>query len=151
MRARQYRPRVALALAMTLTLGLLAAPLAGEARQPSAKVYRIGLLANALETADGPLFEAFLDGLVKLGYVEEQNIVIEWRSSEGDSERLPALAANLIRSKVDLIVATSLQPARAAAAATKTPRTSLRSIPEGRVGSRRAAPLEGGNTPGAFR
>jgi putative ABC transport system substrate-binding protein len=107
------KPRAVLILA--LTLGLLAA----EA-QPAAKVYRIGLLANALETSDGPLFEAFLDGLAKLGYVEDQNIVIEWRSSEGDSERLSPLAANLVRSKVDLIVATSLQPARAAAAATKT-------------------------------
>jgi putative ABC transport system substrate-binding protein len=104
-----------------LVLALLAAPLVAEAQQqPAAKVYRIGILANVLETADGPLFEAFVDGLSKLGYVEDQNIIIEWRSSEGDSERLPALAADLERSKVDVIVATSLAPARAAAAATKT-------------------------------
>ena len=104
-----------------LVLALLAAPLVAEAQQqPAAKVYRIGILANVLETADGPLFEAFVDGLSKLGYVEDQNIIIEWRSSEGDSERLPTLAADLERSKVDVIVATSLGPARAAAAATKT-------------------------------
>jgi ABC-type uncharacterized transport system substrate-binding protein len=108
------------AWAAALALALLAAPLAVEAQQPSTKVYRVGVLANALETADGPLFEAFLDGLAKLGYIEDQNIVIEWRSSEGDAERLPALAADLVRSKVDLVVATSLGPARAAAAATKT-------------------------------
>jgi len=108
------------ARAVALVVALLAAPLVAEAQQPPAKVYRVGVLANALETADGPLFEAFLDGLGKLGYVEDQNIVIEWRSSEGDAERLPVLAADLVRSKVDVIVATSLGPARAAAAATKT-------------------------------
>jgi putative ABC transport system substrate-binding protein len=106
--------------AVALVAALFAAPLVAEAQPPSAKVYRVGVLANALETADGPLFEAFLDGLGKLGYVEDQNIIIEWRSSEGDAERLPALAADLVRSKVDVIVATSLGPARAAAAATKT-------------------------------
>jgi len=110
----------AVARAVALVVALLAAPLVAEAQQPPAKVYRVGVLANALETADGPLFEAFLDGLGKLGYVEDQNIVIEWRSSEGDAERLPVLAADLVRSKVDVIVATSLGPARAAAAATKT-------------------------------
>jgi len=108
------------ARAVALVVALLAAPLVAEAQQLPAKVYRVGVLANALETADGPLFEAFLDGLGKLGYVEDQNIVIEWRSSEGDAERLPVLAADLVRSKVDVIVATSLGPARAAAAATKT-------------------------------
>jgi putative ABC transport system substrate-binding protein len=107
-------------LGAALALVLLALPLAADAQQQAGKVYRIGVLANALETADGPLFEAFLDGLAKLGYVEDQNIVIEWRSSEGDMERLPGMAADLVRSKVDLIVAMSLQPARAAAAATKT-------------------------------
>jgi putative tryptophan/tyrosine transport system substrate-binding protein len=109
------------ARAVALVVALLAAPLMAEAQQqPAAKVYRVGILANALETADGPLFEAFLDGLGKLGYVEDQNIIIEWRSSEGDAERLPVLAADLVRSKVDVIVATSLGPARAAALATKT-------------------------------
>jgi putative ABC transport system substrate-binding protein len=103
-----------------VVLALLAVLPVAEAQTPASKVYHIGVLANALETADGPLFEAFLDGLAKLGYVEDQNIVIEWRSSEGDMERLPGLAADLVRTKVDLIVAASLQPARAAAAATKT-------------------------------
>ena len=114
---RRGRPST---LAATFALVLLAAPLLAEGQQPAGKVYRIGVLANALETADGPQFEAFLDGLARLGYVEDQNLVIEWRSSEGDMERLPRLAAELVRSKVDLIVATSLQPARAAAAATRT-------------------------------
>ena len=107
-----------LTLAVALALGPCAAPLAADA-QPAGKVYRIGVLANALDTADGPLFKAFLDGLRTLGYAEGRSIVIEWRSSEGDVDSLPALAAGLVRAKVDLIVATSLQPARAAAAATK--------------------------------
>jgi ABC-type uncharacterized transport system substrate-binding protein len=103
---------------LLLLVATLAAPARAEAQ--SARVYRIGVLANALETADGPNFEAFLAGLGKLGYVGDKNMDIEWRSSEGDLEALPALAADLVRSKVDVIVATSLQPARAAAAATKT-------------------------------
>jgi putative ABC transport system substrate-binding protein len=119
-RADDLPERPMKARAALLVLVLFAAPLAADGQQPATKVYRIGVLANALETADGPLFEAFLDGLGKLGYVEDQNVVIEWRSSEGDMERLPGLAADLVRSKVDLVVATSLQPARAAAAATKT-------------------------------
>src|SRR5215467_4796093 len=72
------------ARAVALVLALLATPAIAKAQQPSQKVYRVGVLANALETADGPLFEAFLDGLGKLGYVEDQNIIVEWRSSEGD-------------------------------------------------------------------
>jgi putative tryptophan/tyrosine transport system substrate-binding protein len=102
-----------------LLVSSLAAPGIGLAQTP-ARVYRIGVLAGAFDTADGPLFEAFLDELKKLDYVEDKNIVIEWRSSEGDVDLLPSLAADLVRAKVDLIVATSLQPARAAAAATKT-------------------------------
>jgi len=103
----------------TLAIGALLVPRAAGA-QPASKTYRIGVLANAFDTADGPLFEAFLDELRRLGYVEDRNMIIEWRSSEGEFARLPALAANLGRSKVDIIVATSLQPGRAAAEATKT-------------------------------
>ncbi len=107
------------AAALLVVLGGLIASIAAEAQQ-AAKVYRIGVLANAIDTADGPLFEAFLEELKKLGYVEDKNIDIEWRSSEGDVDRLPELAADLVRSKVDVIVATSLLPARAVVAATKT-------------------------------
>jgi putative ABC transport system substrate-binding protein len=106
-------------IGLALAVGLLAAPPAAEA-QPAGKVQRIGVLANALDTADGPLFEVFLDTLRKLGYVPDRNVVIEWRSSEGAADQLPALAASLVRSKVDIILAMSLQPARAAAEATKT-------------------------------
>ncbi|HEV8440358.1 MAG TPA: ABC transporter substrate-binding protein [Methylomirabilota bacterium] len=101
---------------------LIALPVAVEGQQTPApgKPYRLGVLANALDTADGPSFQAFLDSLRKLGYVENGNIIIEWRSSEGESARLPALAAELVRAKVDVILATALVPALAATEATKT-------------------------------
>ena len=102
-----------------LLLGLLVVPLAAAA-QPAGRVYRVGFLANALETSDGPLFAIFLQELKKLGYVEGQSLVIDWRSSEGDFDRLPGLALELVQLKVDVIVASSAPPARAAAEATRT-------------------------------
>jgi putative ABC transport system substrate-binding protein len=89
-----------------LTGGLLAVPLAAEA-QPAAKVYRIGLLGTVPLTDPGTshIWDGFLEGLRQLGYVEGQNFVIEGRYSEGRSERLPALAAELVQLKVDVIVA----------------------------------------------
>jgi putative ABC transport system substrate-binding protein len=97
---------------------LLAAPAPGAA-QSSAKVYRIGVLSNALDTSDGPTFQAFLEALRGLGYVQGRNMDIEWRSSEGDAELLPGLAMELVRAKVDIILATALVPAQAAIEATK--------------------------------
>jgi putative ABC transport system substrate-binding protein len=102
----------------TLAGGLLAAPLAAEA-QEAAKVARIGLLAGNL--ASNPhLPEAFRQGLRDLGYVEGRNVVIEYRSAEGKLERLPALAAELVALKVDVIVAGSTPQALAAKQATRT-------------------------------
>ena len=101
------------------SLSLLAAPLAGEAQQ-AAKVARIGYLAGSL--AGGPhLHEAFRQGLRDLGYVEGRNVVIEYRSAEGKVERLPALAAELVALKVDVIfVGGGTRSALAAMQATKT-------------------------------
>lgn len=109
--AARFLPILALVLVVALPLAAVA--------QPAGKVWRIGVLANALETSDGPQFKAFLAGLRQLGYVEGQNVEIEWRSSEGDLERLPTLASDLVRAKVDIILATSLLPARAAVEATQ--------------------------------
>src|SRR5437899_7440573 len=104
---------LAVALAVSLTL----APLAAEAQQPG-KVARIGYLG--LNRAAYPdLVEAFLQGLRDLGYVEGRNVVIEYRDAEGKSERLPALAAELVALKV-VIVAPSSAPALAAKQATRT-------------------------------
>jgi ABC-type uncharacterized transport system substrate-binding protein len=97
----------------TLAVGLLAAPLAAEAQQ-AAKVARIGYLAANL--AAGPhRLEAFRQGLRDLGYVEGRNLVIESRSAEGKFERLPALAAELVALKVDVIVTAEGTPAALAA------------------------------------
>ena len=83
-------------------LALGAAPLAAEAQQ-AAKVARIGYLSPNL-AANPHLREAFRQGLRDLGYVEGRNVVIEYRDAEGKLERLPALAAELVALKVDVIV-----------------------------------------------
>jgi putative ABC transport system substrate-binding protein len=101
-----------------LTGGIVAAPLAAEAQQ-AAKISRIGLLANN-PAASPHLLEAFLQGLHDLGYVEGRNLVIEYRSAEGKFERFPALAAELVALKVDVIVATTMPAALAAKQATTT-------------------------------
>jgi putative ABC transport system substrate-binding protein len=102
----------------TLGLSVLAAPLAAEAQQ-AAKIARIGFLT--LNLALNPqLREAFLRGLRDLGYVEGSNVVIEYRDAEGKPERLPALAAELVALKVDVIVAPPTLAALAAKQATRT-------------------------------
>jgi len=97
---------------------LLAAPLAAEAQQ-AAKIARIGWLAVNLAAAPR-LEEAFRQGLRDLGYVEGRNVVIEIRDAEGKPERLPALAAELVALKVDVIVAPNTPQALAAKQATRT-------------------------------
>jgi putative ABC transport system substrate-binding protein len=107
------------ALTVTLGLTLLAMPLAAEAQQ-AAKIARIGYLATSL-AASPHMQEAFRQGLRDLGYVEGRNVVIEYRDAEGKFERLPALAAELVALKVDVIVAADgTPPALAAKQATKT-------------------------------
>ena len=102
----------------TVAGGLLASPLAAEAQQ-AAKIARIGWLS--INRATSPhLTEAFLQGLRDLGYVEGRNVVIEYRDAGGKPERFPALAAELVALKVDVIVAPSTPQALAAKQATKT-------------------------------
>jgi putative ABC transport system substrate-binding protein len=84
--------------------GLLAAPLVAQA-QPVGKVPRIGYLAGDSAAAHAQYAQAFSNGLRDLGYVEGKNLVIEFRWAEGKFERLPELAAELIRLPVDVIVA----------------------------------------------
>jgi len=98
--------------------GIVATPLAAEAQQ-AAKIARIGFLANN-PAASPHLGEAFLQGLRDLGYVAGRNLVIAYRYAEGKFERFPALAAELVALKVDVIVAGN---ARAALAVTQTTRT----------------------------
>jgi putative tryptophan/tyrosine transport system substrate-binding protein len=97
--------------------GLLAAPLVAEAQQ-AAKVARIGYMTHN-RAASPHTHEAFRQGLRDLGYVEGRNVVIEDRDAEGKFERLPALAAELVALKVDVIVAPNTAAALAAKQATK--------------------------------
>ena len=78
-----------------------------------------GILTPAAE-ASTPLWEAFRHGLRDLGYVEGQNIVLEYRFAAGQNERLPALAAELVQLPVDVMVTNSGPGAQAAKDATKT-------------------------------
>ncbi len=90
-----------------------------QAQQPK-KIPRIGFLtANSPSTIQARI-EAFRQGLRQLGYEEGKNIVVEWRSAEGKLDRLPALAAELVRNKVDILVVRNNEGARAAKNATKT-------------------------------
>ncbi len=100
---------------------LLAAPLDSQA-QESGRIYRIGILGNVPLTDPGGarLWGTFAEGLRELGYVDGRNITIENLSSEGKYERLPALAAELVRHKVDVIVAPAAQNVIAAKQATQT-------------------------------
>jgi putative tryptophan/tyrosine transport system substrate-binding protein len=101
----------------TLAGGLLATPRVSEAQQ-AAKIARLGILGAG--SATGLRLEAFIQGLRDLGYVEGRNLVIEYRNHEGKEERLPALAAELVALKVDVILAVSTLPALAAKKVTRT-------------------------------
>ena len=90
-----------------------------EAQQPT-KIPRIGYLGATSPSANSARIEAFRQGLRELGYVEGKNIVIEWRYAEGKLDRLPALAAELVRLKVDVIVTAGPTATRAAKEATVT-------------------------------
>ena len=89
-------------LAVVLTLSLILAPLATEAQEPG-KIPRIGILRPG--SPPDPLVEAFRQGLHELGYADGRNIIIEYRWAEGRDERLPSLAADLVRLQLDVIVA----------------------------------------------
>ena len=90
-----------------------------EAQQPK-NVPRIGFLSAVSPSTISARLDAFRQGLRELGYVEGKNIVIEWRSAEGKSDRLPGLAAELVRLKVDLVISGGVATTRAAKQATVT-------------------------------
>ena len=108
------------AVVALLALGVTAAPLAAEAQQ-AGKVYRIGYLSAPTRASVENALQAFLRALRELGWVEGQNLIIEYRWAEGNVERLPDLAAELVRRKVDVIVA----PAGSAALAAKNATSSI--------------------------
>src|SRR5262245_33162591 len=88
---------------LALSAMLFAFCVSTEAQQPT-KTPRIGYLDAVPFSVNQARSEAFRQGLRELGYVEGKNIFIEWRSSDGKADRLPGLAAELVRLKVDVIV-----------------------------------------------
>jgi putative ABC transport system substrate-binding protein len=102
----------------TLAASLLATPLAAEAQPP--KAVRIGYLSGNPPSDTKDAIDAFRTTLRALGYLEGQNLLIESRSAEGQYERLPQLAADLVRLRVDVIFAFSTPGALAAKNATST-------------------------------
>jgi putative ABC transport system substrate-binding protein len=106
-------------ITLALCIILLALYLPVWAQQPT-KIARIGYLTGSSLSSQAPNSEAFRQGLRELGYIEGKNIVIEWRSAEGNRDRQRALAAELVRLKVDVIVASSGGDTRAAKEATAT-------------------------------
>jgi len=101
---------------MMFTLSLLAAPLLAGA-QPAGQMHRIGLLRAGVTSGVASMdfernFEAFRQGLRDLGWVEGQNLTIEYRTTEGHTERLPALAAELVGLPVEVIVTMGLEYVR---------------------------------------
>jgi len=104
-------------LILLLALAVLVVPLAAQA-QEAGKIARIGILASS---PSDPFLETFKQGLRELGYVEGRNISIEYRWVEGRNERLPGLAADLVRLKVDVIVASSQAAVAAKQATTEIP------------------------------
>ena len=115
---------------ITLTLCAMFFALCGsvDAQQPT-KVPRIGCLSGPSLSSQLPRTEGFRQGLRELGYVDGKNIVIEWRYAEGKLDRLPALAAELVRLKVDVIVTAGGSATRAAKEATSTIPIVMATIP----------------------
>ena len=115
-----------LLLALSFLSSVLLAPCSFVAAQQTGKIIRVGYLDNSTATSQAVLLGTFRHELSKLGWIEGKNITIQYRFAEQKNDRLPDLAAELVRLKVDLIViaggATSLPAKRA----TKIGRASCR-------------------------
>ncbi len=107
------------ALVLALVLSSIAAPMAVDAQQAQ-RLYRIGMLQTTSMPINAGNIDAFRQGLRELGYVEEKNFAIEYRSADGRDERFPGLATELVRLKVDLILTRGTPATLAAKNATGT-------------------------------
>lgn len=136
------------ALIAVLAVSLLAAPFAAEAQQ-AGKMYRIGFLGLSSAEDYAENLRAFRQGLRDLGYEEARNVSIEYRWAEGRSERLPALAAELVRLQPDVLVTHAAPGIRAARRATSTiPIVMGASGDPVRLGFVKSLARPGGNTTG---
>jgi len=106
-------------LAVVLGVSLALAPFVAEG-QPTGKVARVAWLAAGSAAGIAPLTDAFRQGLRQLGYVEGKDIVIEFRYADGNFDRLPDLAREIVHLKVDVIVVASLPAIQAVKQATAT-------------------------------
>src|SRR5262249_45592982 len=97
---------------------LLIVSFSADAQEPK-KVPRIGILSTGRSSSSRPAFDAFRQGLHEFGWVEGKNIAIEYRFGDGDEDRFPALAAQLVQANVDIIVSTNPRGALAARQLTK--------------------------------
>ena len=124
-------------------------PLAARAQQPAGRVYRMGFLVIGSRDQTLYLIKAFEEGLRSLGYGVGENVVIEYRFADGEMERLPALAADLVRLGVDIIV-TGYNPITVAAmkATTTIPIVMATSVDPVRAGLVASLARPGGNVTG---
>jgi ABC-type uncharacterized transport system substrate-binding protein len=105
-------------LTVVLAASVVLAPLAGDAQRPTIPV--IGFLDSSSADVFEPFVAAFRKGLAEVGFVEGRNVRIEYRWAEGRYDRLPALAAELVRMQVAVLAATGVTAALAAKASTST-------------------------------
>src|SRR5262245_33202811 len=103
---------------ITMIGGVVAWPLVARAQQPVLPV--VGFINAASAQSYAPQLAAFLNGLDEIGYVDGRNVTIEYRWAEGHNDRLPSMAADLVRRQVTVIAATTTTAALAAKTATTT-------------------------------
>jgi putative ABC transport system substrate-binding protein len=109
---------------------LLLTPCSGVEAQQTGKIFRIGFLDPSTASGSAVLVDAFRQELSKLGWIEEKNISVDYRFLEGRRERMPEVAAELVRLKIDLIVVTGVESALAATKATTTIPIVIASTPD---------------------
>ncbi len=107
-------------LSILFVVVLLAVAVLGEAQQPAKKIPRVGFLSLTPATVQKDRIEAFREALRKLGYIDGQNIAVEYRFGDNKSERMSGLAADLVHLNVDVIVTTGSSATRPAKEATTT-------------------------------
>lgn len=143
-----YTMKKAAALSILVSLMLLTAAVVAAVQQPPKKIPRIGVVVSG-ETERSSLYEAFQRGLRDLGYIEGQNLLIEYRYGKGKLDRMPGLVNELVEQKVDLLFVTNQVAIRAAKKTTKTiPIVMVSSVDPVTAGHVESLSRPGGNVTG---